>query len=96
MNDLIYNKKGWIEETDPLRLKDLMKDFLVKSDYHILNMVEHYFKPQGYTAVWLLAESHLAIHTFPEENKTYIELSSCNNIKYNKFIELVSKLLIDE
>ena len=39
--------------------------------------MEHYFTPYGYTALFLLAESHFALHTFPEENKTYIELSSC-------------------
>ena len=31
-------------------------------------------------------ESHFAIHTFPEENKTYIELSSCNEEKQIYFV----------
>ena len=49
--------------------------------------MEHSFQPQGYTAIWLLAESHFAIHTFPEENKTYIELSSCNRTMYHAFLK---------
>lgn len=48
--------------------------------------MEHYFEPQGYTCLWLLSESHFAIHTFPEANKTYIELSSCNRQMYENFL----------
>jgi len=33
-----------------------------------------------------LSESHFAIHTFPEENKFYWELSSCIEQKYVDFI----------
>ena len=43
-------------------------------------------EPEGYTALWLLGESHFAIHTFPEEQKTYIELSSCN-LEYYEFFK---------
>ena len=43
----------------------------------------------GYSALWLLAESHFAVHTFPEERKSYIELSSCVEDKFYKFIDMV-------
>ncbi|MEL7222709.1 MAG: S-adenosylmethionine decarboxylase, partial [Bacteroidota bacterium] len=49
------------------------------------------FEPQGWTGIWLLAESHLAIHTFPEARKTYIELSSCNRQMYDDFLHLLHK-----
>jgi S-adenosylmethionine decarboxylase len=38
-----------------------------------------------------LAESHLAIHTFPEEGKTYIELSSCNERMQKAFEALFAE-----
>ena len=60
---------------------------LLLCDFDVLDFMEHKFKPQGYTAVWLLGESHFAVHTFPEENKTYIEMSSCNISKHNEFIK---------
>ena len=37
--------------------------------------------------LWLLAESHFAIHTFPEENKMYIEISSCVKKYYDNFLK---------
>ena len=55
----------------------VIQESLTESGFTILNFVEHAFQPQGYTCLWLLGESHAAMHTFPEENKTYIELSSC-------------------
>lgn len=36
--------------------------------------------------LWLLAESHFAIHTFPEENKMYIEISSCVKMYFDNFL----------
>ena len=79
MENLIYNYKKWIPETDPDKLYKLLNGFLEKSGYTILNYSEYYFNNQGYTGVWLLAESHLAIHTFPEHSTTYLELSGCND-----------------
>ena len=91
MKAKIWNKAGWIKETDPIKLKNTYNDLLLLSGFNILNFQEHYFRP-GYTGLWLLGESHFAIHTFPEEKKSYIELSSCNEKYYNYFksnIELI-------
>ena len=82
----IYNIKGWVRETDPIKLKNTYSDLLELSGFDILNFQDYYFKPIGWTGLWLLGESHLAIHTFPEENICYIELSSCNEDYYNYFV----------
>jgi S-adenosylmethionine decarboxylase len=85
MEAKIWNKNGWVKETDPTKLKNNFSELLGLSGFDILNFIEYYFEPQGYTALWLLGESHLAIHTFPEEGKSYIELSSCNEDYYLYF-----------
>lgn len=81
----IYSFKNWIENIDPDFLKVKYKEALEQAGFTILQFSEHYFPIQGYTCFWLLGESHLAIHTFPEEGKSYIELSSCNEYKLEKF-----------
>lgn len=86
MEAIIDNYSDWIEEINPTVLVKNFKEILTRSGFGLLNFMEHNFEPQGYTAIWLLAESHFAIHTFPEENKTYIELSSCNREMYNQFL----------
>ncbi len=85
MKAKIYNTSRWIKETDPEKLKNIYERLLVLSGFGILNFQEYYFDPIGWTGLWLLGESHLAIHTFPEEGKSYIELSSCNIDYYNYF-----------
>ena len=54
--------------------------------------MDHHFSPQGYTALWLLTESHFAVHTFPEFGRSYIELSSCNLEFYQAFLKLTREL----
>lgn len=87
MEAIIDNYSCWIKQTDPTTLVKDFENILQKSGFGLLNFMEHNFDPQGYTAVWLLSESHFAIHTFPEENKTYIELSSCNREMYDRFLQ---------
>ena len=79
----IYNLQEWITEINPEVLKIDFEKLLHKSEFTILAFNQHYFEQQGYTCFWLLGESHLAIHTFPESKKTYVELSSCNQDKLN-------------
>lgn len=89
----IFNAKWWIKQTNPEFCKSTCEDLLSKSEFTVLNVVEHHFNQQGYTCLWLLAESHLAIHTFPEEEKCYIELSSCNKEKLDVFTRLIQPLI---
>ena len=91
----IYAHRGWVRETNPEELTHHYGGLLEKVGFQILSFVEHRFDNGGYTAVWLLAESHFAIHTFPEEKKTYIELSSCNEAKMMQFEQLNQALLIE-
>ena len=81
----------WIKETDPKTLKEFFAPLLVESGFGLLNFMDHHFEPQGYTAIWLISESHFAVHTFPEEEKTYIQLSSCNREMFFKFQELMKE-----
>lgn len=90
----IYNHQEWVSETNPELLVRQLRSILEKSGYTVVNFVEHHFSPQGYTCIWLLAESHLALHTFPEENKSYIELSGCReemNILFVQYLDQIKE-----
>ncbi len=93
----IHNLKFWISESKPDLLHATFQYFLEQVGFSILNCIEHHFPQQGYTVFWLLAESHLAIHTFPDKKKAYVELSSCNLQKSSLFKQLLvkNKLQID-
>jgi S-adenosylmethionine/arginine decarboxylase-like enzyme len=70
----------------------MFSQFLKQCGFNILDLTEYHFQPQGYTALWLLSESHFAVHTFPEFGKTYIDLSGCNLEFYQQFIQLTKDL----
>ncbi|MEQ9286283.1 MAG: S-adenosylmethionine decarboxylase [Cyclobacteriaceae bacterium] len=91
MEAKIDNYSGWIRDCNPETLKSDFEDILIRSGFGIINFIEHHFEPQGYTGLWLISESHFAIHTFPEEGKTYIELSSCNSDMYDDFLSNLKK-----
>ena len=40
----------------------------------ILNLISNKFEPQGVTAIALLAESHISIHTWPESNYSAVDI----------------------
>ena len=86
MEAKIDNFSSWVHLHDPQLLKTEIEELILNAGFTVLNFMEHHFDPQGYTAVWLLAESHCALHTFPEEGKSYLELSSCNSDLYVNFI----------
>jgi S-adenosylmethionine decarboxylase len=92
MKAQMFNYQSWIEETNPFELRKKYHTQLKESGFSVLSFVEYNFEPQGYTALWLLSESHFAIHTFPEEEKSYIELSSCIENQYIKFMEFEGQL----
>ncbi|WP_462248348.1 S-adenosylmethionine decarboxylase family protein [Ekhidna sp.] len=89
MEARIDNYQTWVKGANSAHLKQAAEQLIQDSGFTILNFIEHHFEPQGYTALWLLAESHCALHTFPEENKSYLELSSCNLQMYNDFVSLI-------
>ena len=86
MEARIENFSSWIPYKSNWSHKEEIESLLTRSGFTILDYMEHRFQPQGFTSIWLLAESHCALHTFPEENKTYVELSSCNVDMFVHFV----------
>ena len=57
----------------------------------VLNLISNKFEPQGVTAIALLAESHISIHTWPESNYSAVDIFTCGK---NMMPELASQYLI--
>ena len=93
MKARVYNARFWTTASDAAFLRATIDAALRASNFGILEFVEHAFEPYGYTALWLLAESHCAIHTFPESGQAYIELTSCNRDKAEAFREQLNTRL---
>lgn len=78
----------WVDESRPDLLHGHFINLLRRAGFSIMSHQVHLFEPFGFTELILLGESHFAIHTFPEEGKAYLELSSCIDGPYLRFLEL--------
>ena len=58
----------------------------------VLNLISNKFEPQGVTAIALLAESHISIHTWPESKYSAVDIFTCGQ---NMMPELASQYLIE-
>ena len=58
----------------------------------VLNLISNKFEPQGVTAIALLAESHMSIHTWPESNYSAVDIFTCGQ---NMLPELACQYLIE-
>ncbi len=67
---------------DPAFLERVMIEATRLSGATILNRFFHQFSPQGVSGVIVIAESHFAIHTWPEHGYAAVDLFSCADFDY--------------
>lgn len=63
---------------DAPALADLCRRLLADAGLTVLGERCHAFEGGGVTGLWLLAESHLAVHTWPELGSVSLDLYVCN------------------
>ena len=61
----------------------------------LLNLITHRFEPQGVTGLALLAESHISIHTWPENGYAAVDVFTCgDHTMPDKACEILRKELL--
>ena len=78
----------------PKQITDLLDNICEKYNYKILQKSTHEFEPQGFTAIYLLSESHISIHTFPENKYAAIDIYTCRQYTDNQvYLEIYDYLI---
>lgn len=80
----------------PNGLTELLDQICLQHKYTILEKIQHIFEPQGFTTIYLLSESHISIHTFPENNYAAIDIYTCRKYDTNMVYLEIYDLLIKE
>ncbi len=65
---------SYVENIEPI-IQKISQD----CQFNVLTSSFHQFKPYGVTGFLLLAESHLSIHTWPEEGFLAVDIFSCSS-----------------
>ncbi|WP_208320572.1 S-adenosylmethionine decarboxylase [Actinomyces sp. ZJ308] len=87
-----------ISGAEPHALNDLptvesvLLDAAGKAGLTAISTAHHRFEPQGLSAVVILAESHIAAHTWPESGTGYVTLTSCRTLTPTQ-IETVGEMV---
>jgi S-adenosylmethionine decarboxylase proenzyme len=55
----------------------------------IVKSIYHHFSPYGVSGVTVIAESHIAIHTWPEKSFAAIDIFSCSEIEVGETIKFI-------
>ncbi len=97
---------NWIDLNSHTLLKKLdfytfppMKSYLVKYNLNLYNKISKedpdILNLSGYTGVGILSESHITIHTYPEEKKMALDLYSCKTIDEKLNITFIKNFITD-
>lgn len=72
--DSLQNESGF---------NNLAKMLIVQHDLQSLGSVIHSFESGGFTAIFCLSESHIAVHTWPELQYVTLDVFLCNYSRSN-------------
>jgi S-adenosylmethionine decarboxylase len=62
--------------------------------FRLYRLVVQSFEPQGVTACAVVGESHLTIHTWPEEGRLFFDVASCSTREsVDKAVEALARAL---
>ncbi len=89
----------WVREPQVLNDPDLVRDTLLaaseRGGFTVLNLSSHTFSPHGVTAVVLLSESHMSIHTWPEHGYAAVDIFTCGGSPRKALEEIERRLDVD-
>ncbi|MBP2655267.1 MAG: speH [Firmicutes bacterium] len=78
-------------------IRSAMLTAVREANMTLLDFSYHKFEPQGLTALALLAESHMSIHTYPEFSYAAIDVFTCgDHSRPDKAVAILKNLLKPE
>ena len=80
---------------DSLQLENAFDNFVRLLNLHVVKKVTHKFKPIGKTFIYVLSESHLAIHTWPEYKLLHLDLVTCTHLEKKSVENAIKQSFIE-
>jgi len=74
---------------DEKKVADIMTKAVEASKATIIKPFFHKFSPHGISGIIVIAESHLAIHTWPEYSFAAVDLFSCGDFDFTESLKFI-------
>ena len=72
---LIFDSENIVDE---LLIDALAKRIIKELRLNVVKEMEYWFAKGGLTKIFVLSQSHLIFHTWPEKNAVHIDLMTCS------------------
>ncbi len=82
---------GFQDDTD--ELINIAKSIVKRLRLKVVKKVFYEFEPRGKTLIFVLSQSHLALHTYPENKLIHIDLVSCLELTEKEFSDVLQLVL---
>lgn len=69
---------SFVQLNDPRFLNRLLDESVAAGSFTELHRHVHQFEPQGLTAMVVLSESHISLHSWPEHGVLFVDMASCS------------------
>lgn len=79
---------------DDIKLVKAMEEASIKGGMTVITSSSHKFSPHGATAIVMLSESHVSIHTWPEYGYAALDIYTCGKNPERVYEELLKILPI--
>lgn len=85
--------EGNVQKYTTVEILETTMERVVKSlSLNEVSRAFHQFEPQGATGVIVLAESHFSAHTYPEDDRIYVDIFCCSkDFNPEKAADVISK-----
>lgn len=84
----LYNAEGL---NDQARIETAMLECIDEAGATLLHIHLHPFEPTGVSGVAVLAESHISVHTWPENGYAAFDVFMCGDAKPEKCIDILGR-----
>lgn len=90
--DIVLNEVTFLKNEN--QLKEFFTEVLSKTKFNVIGFLSHKFtiEGEGVTGVFLLSESHLSYHTYPESKYISIDIYTCGDKCFSVVQEIESRL----
>lgn len=90
LGELYGIRSDFINNLDELEL--IMRKGIEEANATICGILVKKFVPQGISIVVLLSESHVSIHTYPENGSVFFDIFTCGtNCRPEEFVKYIIK-----
>jgi S-adenosylmethionine decarboxylase len=84
--------RRWLDDGNALRAA--LEAAIEAGPFTPYQTVVQPFQPQGVTACAVVGESHLALHSWPEEGRLFVDVASCSTLEsVRRAIEAIGRAM---